>query len=222
MLSHSNVAADEPYISALEIGFAALGIALQIVERKQSPGEDLRNKLKGAIEACDVLLVLYTEAASKSPDVLWEIGQADGMKKAIYFIRNFQTKKPIAQERTEDFELKSGGVVVTLKPVIEFFKGAKSNVASAGSRQTAFVESPSKDVNYRLSWEAGIDPRVEPDEISTTAFCAGCEVPLYHNPNDRTGQEYKCTSCGKVAFDYSKERMLKTGALSKFVKSLKK
>ncbi|MBU0951933.1 MAG: toll/interleukin-1 receptor domain-containing protein [Elusimicrobia bacterium] len=121
-LSHSNHKEDKNIIDLIELGFRVLGINLYIAEREQTPSADLKPKLEKGIEGADILLVLYTSHASVSKDVIWEIGQANGLKKNICFISEYGLKKPIAHERQEDFPLDCQNAVRDICSVCNYFK----------------------------------------------------------------------------------------------------
>ncbi|MFA5975493.1 MAG: hypothetical protein WC859_04930 [Elusimicrobiota bacterium] len=103
-LSHSNHADDLPLINMLSLAFKVLGINLHVVERAPRPGKAIGEKIVQTMDACDEVLVLYTNHAQGRQDVEAEIGLAKASSRPAppVFITEFPANKPALVQGCEE------------------------------------------------------------------------------------------------------------------------
>lgn len=81
-LSHSVASADKPLLEHVEHECAQLGIELYLAEREFAP-TTVTDKIRGAIQSSDCVIVLLTAAGKASSWVNQEIAIANEMEKPI-------------------------------------------------------------------------------------------------------------------------------------------
>jgi hypothetical protein len=90
-ISHSNAPDDAPLLKKTTDSFTNCGIKTYVAERTPQPGYPLWQKIESAIRRADAILILWTQAGSRSGDIREEIGIAVGAQRTKRIIPIVET-----------------------------------------------------------------------------------------------------------------------------------
>ena len=128
-LSHS--VKDTRIIREIKQEFGDKDVDLYIAEDNPDPGVVLRDKIKKAIESCDIFLLLVTKEGSRSRWVNSEIGIAVGARKRIVPMVQEGAKIPSTILDLERINFKiddTDGAIKSLHRFLLKFKSKKDNL----------------------------------------------------------------------------------------------
>lgn len=129
-LSHS--VDDVNILVEIKKEFEDKDVDLYIAEEDIQPGSVLVNKIKQAIDKCDIFLVLITKKGSRSNWVNSEIGMAIHAKKRIVPMleKGVDVPSPIIGLERIEFKIDdTDGAVKSLREFLMKFKNSKDNSA---------------------------------------------------------------------------------------------